>query len=255
MVDMTHGDGGPPADSGARTLRTRSLDRESARAERLLATGGWLPAPADAEAATRVLARLTAPLPVRRTASERTRTADRDRRLQRVLRSAVHHLDAGAVGAPTAALLAAVARALLPWHAAPNPPAAAAAPRYDTPPKPNGAAHAPGRPPTDAGEALLPRLSSLFASLAEAAPAGAASAAPPVEPWSVRYAGRFRHYGRPAPQVWTARTFHCPGCAGADGPWTVTCDWRLVTLVCVCGSVSDDHGLAFSEVWLLLPDG
>ncbi|TXS42868.1 hypothetical protein EAO75_32630, partial [Streptomyces sp. uw30] len=67
---------------------------------------------------------------------------------------------------PAAALRAAVARALLPWHAAPNPPAAATAPRYGTaketedgsavpptradealsPPRPDGTVRDPGRP-------------------------------------------------------------------------------------------------------------
>ncbi|MFC8277264.1 hypothetical protein ACFUJR_32990 [Streptomyces sp. NPDC057271] len=35
---------------------------------------------------------------------------------------------------------------------------------------------------------------------------------------------------------------------------TVTCDWRLISLGCPCGAVTHEHGLAFSEVWLLLPD-
>nr|WSX53576.1 hypothetical protein OG409_34420 [Streptomyces sp. NBC_00974] len=59
---------------------------------------------------------------------------------------------------------------------------------------------------------------------------------------------------RPAPGVWTAETFCCTGCGGTTGPWTVTCDWRVITLGCPCGVAAHGHGLAFSEVWLLLPD-
>lgn len=144
-----------------------------------------------------------------------------------------------------------MARALLPWSAAPNPPAAAAAPRYPTP---QGTAAGLPVPPTDAGEALLPDLIALFAALAAPRPSGVSSRTPEAAPWQVRYGGRFRHYGRPARGVWTADTVRCPGCAHADGPWTVTCDWCLVTLACPCGRVNDRHGLTFSEVFLVLPD-
>jgi hypothetical protein len=34
----------------------------------------------------------------------------------------------------------------------------------------------------------------------------------------------------------------------------VTCDGRLIALGCPCGVVTHEHGLAFSEVWLRLPD-
>ncbi|MFI2644496.1 hypothetical protein [Streptomyces sp. NPDC018610] len=238
--------------TGAQPLPTRALARESGRARQSLTAGQWRPTEADAEAVARVLARLTAPLPVRRADSARMRATDRDRRLQRIWRTSVHHLDAGAVSAPAAALLAAVARAFLPWYAAPTPAPAAAAPRYpvalDT--------TADGVPvlPTEAGEALLPGLAALFADLAVPHPRGTAALTPPAVPWEIRHAGRFRRYGRPAPGVWTADTFRCPGCARADGPWTVSCDWRLITLGCPCGVVTDEHGLAFSEVWLRLPD-
>lgn len=238
-------------DCGPRPLPTRSLTRESSRAVTLVAAGEWRPTAADAQAATRVLARLTAPLPVRRGGSALTRATDRDRRLQRIWRTAVHHLDAGSVSPRAAALLAAVARALLPWHAAPNPPAAAAAPRYGTAAE---AAGASATPPTDAGEALLPDLIALFALLAAPPPPGTVTRTPPAEPWEIRHAGRFRHYGRPTAGVWTADTLRCSGCRRTDGPWTVTCDWRLITLGCPCGVVTDRHGLAFSEIWLLLPD-
>ncbi|MET9609842.1 hypothetical protein ABZZ17_33055 [Streptomyces sp. NPDC006512] len=176
---------------------------------------------------------------------------DRDRRLQRIWRTAVHPLDAGAVSRPTAALLAAVARAFLPWFATPNPPPAAAAPRYPTP---QGTADGLPVPPTAAGEALLPDLISLFTSLAAPSPPGAAPRTPAAVAWQVQYAGRFRHYGRPTRDVWTADTFRCSRCVNADGPWTVACDWRLVTLGCPCGLVTDRHGLTFSEVFLVLPD-
>ncbi|MFB7224310.1 hypothetical protein [Streptomyces sp. NPDC056227] len=239
------------AASGAHPLLTRALTRESGRARQLLAAGEWRPASPDAEAAAAVLARLTAPLPTQRAATARTSATDRDRRLQRILRTTLHHLDAGAVSPPTAALLAAVARALLPWHAHPNPPAAAAAPRFgDVPRTEDGVAAAP----TDAGEALLPDLIALFTTLAETSPPEAIPLTPPVEPWQVQYTGRFRRHGRPAPGVWTAETVGCPGCRGTAGPWTVTCDWRLTALGCPCGVVTHEHGLAFSEVWLLLPD-
>lgn len=97
--------------------------------------GSWLPGGGVPPSRTprrrwAALGRLTAPLPARRAAAARTRATDRDRRLQRVLRTALHHLDAGAVSPSAAALLAAVVRAPLPWHGVPNPPAAAAAPRY-----------------------------------------------------------------------------------------------------------------------------
>ncbi|MET9012818.1 hypothetical protein ABZX74_18140 [Streptomyces olivaceoviridis] len=74
-----------------------------------MAAGQWRPSPADAEAAVAVLGRLTAALPVRRGAAARTRATDQGRRLQRVLRTVLHHLDAGAVSPSAAALLAAVA--------------------------------------------------------------------------------------------------------------------------------------------------
>ncbi|MFF7208938.1 hypothetical protein ACFZAU_00200 [Streptomyces sp. NPDC008238] len=226
-------------------LSTRALERESDRAQRFLAGGEWRPTDADADAAAGVLARLTAPLPVRGAAGARARAEDRDRRLQRIWRSAVHHLDAGAVSPQATALLAAVARVYLPWYASPTPPTAAAAPRYPS--------HQ-AVPPTEAGEDLLPGLTALFAALAAPRPPGTAALTPPAVPWQARYAGRFRHYGRPARDVWTADTFHCPGCARADGPWSVACDWRRIALGCPCGVVTGEHGLRFSEVWLLLPD-
>ncbi|MEV1066065.1 hypothetical protein [Streptomyces sp. NPDC050263] len=248
---MTSGRGSHVSASGAHPLSTRALGRESGRARQLLAAGEWRPAASDAEAAAAVLARLTAPLPTRRAATARTLATDRDRRLQRILRTTLHHLDAGAVSPPAAALLAAVARALLPWHAHPNPPAAAAAPRYAAAARPSDAVAVP---PTEAGDALLPDLIALFATLAERCLPGRAPLTPPAVPWEVRYAGRFRRYGRPAPGVWTAETVGCPGCGGTAGPWTVTCDWRLITLSCPCGVATHEHGLAFSEAWLLLPD-
>jgi hypothetical protein len=109
-------------------------------------------------------------------------------------------------------------------------------------------------PPTEAGEALLPDLITLFAALASASPPGSVPLTPPVKPWQIRYAGRFRRYGRPAFGVWTAQTVGCPACGGKTGPWTVTCDWCQISLGCPCGVVTQEHGLAFSEVWLLLPD-
>ncbi|MFB9515667.1 hypothetical protein [Streptomyces purpureus] len=109
-------------------------------------------------------------------------------------------------------------------------------------------------PPTEAGEALLPDLIALFTELASTSPSGTIPLTPPVEPWQVRYAGRFRRHGRPAPEVWTAETIVCSACGGKAGPWTVTCDWHQVSLGCPCGVVTREHGLAFSEVWLLLPD-
>lgn len=245
---MTNGHEAPGANPGPQSrshpLLTRALDREAVRARLLLAAGEWRPAPADSEAAAAVLGRLSAPLPARRGASARTLTADRDRRLQRLLRTTIHHLDAGAVSPCAAALLAAVARAFLPWHAAPNPPGAAAAPGYD----------GPAVPPTEAGEALLPALIPLFAALASASPPGTVPLTPPAERRQIRYTGRFRRHGRPAAGVWTAETVGCPACGGRTGPWTVTCDWRRLSLGCPCGVVTDEHGLAFSEVWLLLPD-
>ncbi|NEC42426.1 hypothetical protein G3I63_12060, partial [Streptomyces sp. SID8016] len=83
--------------SGVSPLPVRALHREAERARGWLESGVWRPDAADAEAAARVLARLTAPLPRRGAAWARARTVDRDRRLQRIWRSAVHHLDAGAV--------------------------------------------------------------------------------------------------------------------------------------------------------------
>ncbi|SES41210.1 hypothetical protein SAMN04487983_105039 [Streptomyces sp. yr375] len=236
---------------GPQPLQTRALTRESGRARQLLAAGEWCPAAADSEAAAAVLDRLAASLPTRRPATARTSATDRDRRLQRLLRTTLHHLDAGTVSPPAAALLAGVARAFLPWHATPNPPGAAAAPRYGTP---EGAADTPAVPPTRAGEALLPDLTALFTVLASTSLPGTVPLTPPVEPWEVWYAGRFRRYGRPAFGVWTAETVACPGCGGKAGPWTVSCDWRLISLGCPCGVVTHEHGLAFSEVWLPLPD-
>jgi len=232
-------------------LSTRALAREAGQARRLLAAGEWRPAPAGSAAAAAVLDRLAASLPARRQATARTRATDRDRRLQRVPRTTLHHLDAGAVSPRAAALLAAVARAFLPWYATPNPPVAAAAPGYGPP---AGTAGGRTRPATDAGEALLPELTEQFAALASAGPPGTAPHTPPVRPWQVRYAGRFRRHGRPAAGVWTAETVGCPACGGRDGPWTVTCDWRLIRLGCPCGVTTHEHGLALSEVWLLLPD-
>lgn len=242
----THG-----AAFGPRPLQTRALTCEAGLARQLLAAGEWRPAAADSQAAAAVLDRLAAPLPARRAATARTPATDRDRRLQRLLRTVLHHLDAGTVSRPAAALLAAVARAFLPWYATPNPPGAAAAPRYGTP---AGTADDLTVPPTEAGEALLPDLLALFAVLAPTRLPGTVPLTPPVEPWQVRYAGRFRRYGRPASGVWTAETVACPACGGKAGPWTVTCDWRLISLGCPCGLVTHEHDLAFSEVWLLLPD-
>ncbi|CAM5593000.1 MULTISPECIES: hypothetical protein [Streptomyces] len=242
---------GVPVGGSGGALPVRALGRESARALRLVAAGQWRPAPADAEAAVAVLDRLTASLPVRRGAAARTRATDRDRRLQRILRTVLHHLDAGAVSRSAAAVLAAVARALLPWHGVPNPPAAAAAPAYGARP---GASDGVARTPTEAGEALLPGLIAVFSALAAPSPPGAGPLTPPAEPWQVRYEGRFRRHGHPAPGVWTASTVHCPGCGGTTGPWTVTCDWSRIALGCPCGAVTRAHGLALSEVWLLLPD-
>ncbi|MGW4508302.1 hypothetical protein ACWENO_27055 [Streptomyces sp. NPDC004436] len=114
------------------------------------------------------------------------------------------------------------------------------------------AIRAPGG--TAEGEELLPALITLFTALASAIQPGTEPLTPAVEPWQVRHAGRFRRYGRPAPGVWTAETFGCPACGGKTGPWTVTCDWRVISLGCPCGVVTHEHGLAFSEVWLLLAD-
>ncbi|MFD9307803.1 hypothetical protein ACFWCB_34875 [Streptomyces sp. NPDC060048] len=109
-------------------------------------------------------------------------------------------------------------------------------------------------PPTGAGEALFPGLISLFTALATDGTLESGPLTPPVEPWQVEYTGLFRRHGRPSPGVWTAETVGCPGCGGTAGPWTVTCDWHLATLGCPCGAVTHGHGLALSEVWLLLPD-
>ncbi|MFI8950095.1 hypothetical protein ACIGO6_26660 [Streptomyces sp. NPDC053750] len=250
MVNGSAGDVEQLLDATAHPLWTRALTRESMRARQLLAAGEWRLSSADAEAARAVLIRLTAPLPTRRGTAARTRATDRDRRLQRILRTTVHHLDAGTVSPPAAALLAAVARALLPWHAAPNPPRAAAAPRYGIVPGTTERA----APPTEAGEALLPGLAALFTALAATSVPGAAPLTPPVKSWQVSYAGRFRHYTRPAPDVWAAETVGCPECGGKDGPWTVTCDWHRATLGCPCGAVMREHGLAISEIWLVLPE-
>ncbi|MDX2563243.1 hypothetical protein PV371_26780 [Streptomyces sp. TX20-6-3] len=111
---MTHRHEAPGADFGSPVLPTRALAREAGRARRLLAAGEWRPAAPDSEAAAAVLKRLAAPLPSRHAASARTTLTDRDRRLQRILRTALHHLDAGAVSPCAGALLAAVARAFLP---------------------------------------------------------------------------------------------------------------------------------------------
>ncbi|WP_328722591.1 hypothetical protein OHT52_25915 [Streptomyces sp. NBC_00247] len=232
------------------SLRSGALVRESGRTWRLLAANEWRLSPADAEAARAVLARLTAPLPAQRGTAARSSATDRDRRLQRALRTTVHHLDAGAVSPSAAALLAAVARALLPWHAAPNPLPSAAAPRY--PPAPGTAAAS--APPTGAGEALLPGLGALFAALVATSSGDADPHTPPVEPWKALYTGRFRHHTRPAPGVWSAETVGCPGCGEQDGPWTVTCDWRRAVLGCACGTASEGHGLSLSEIWLVLPE-
>ncbi|GAA2494864.1 hypothetical protein GCM10010422_47930 [Streptomyces graminearus] len=40
-----------------------------------------------------------------------------------------------------------------------------------------------------------------------------------------------------------------------DGPRTVHCDRHAITPGRACGTASREHGLAFSEVWLLTPDG
>lgn len=248
--------GAPEAASGVPRLPVRALNREADRARRWLESGEWRPDAADAAAAAGLLARLTAPLPRRGAEWVRTRAVDRDRRLQRVWRSAVHHLDAGAVSPPAASLLAAVARAFVPWYGTPNPPPAAAAPRYPVPrgTAAQGTADGSQTPPTEAGEALLPGLIALFTALAAPPLPGTAPYRPPAVVLRTRYAGRFRHYGRPARQVWTADTFRCPGCSTADGPWTVACDWRLVALGCPCGVTTDRHGLTLSEVFLVLPD-
>lgn len=247
---MSGRQGIPVTIASAQRLLVRALTRESIRARQLLAAGEWRPGAEDTDAAAKVLARLNAPLPTRGAGSARARAMDRDRRLQRIWRTAVHHLDAGAVSPPAAALLAAVARALLPWFAAPNPPAAAA-PRY---PIPQDTADGLPVPPTEAGEALLPDLIALFAALAAPRSSGTSSRTPAAVPWQVQYAGRLRHYERPAHDVWTADTVRCSKCANADGPWTVACDWHQVTLGCPCGLVTDRHGLTFSEVFLVLPD-
>ncbi|MFD8839910.1 hypothetical protein ACFY2H_37905 [Streptomyces griseofuscus] len=55
--------------------------------------------------------------------------------------------------------------------------------------------------------------------------------------------------------MWTAETVGCPGCGGTTGPWTVVCDWQAITLGRACGTATREHGLAFLEVWLLMPDG
>ncbi|MFD4320688.1 hypothetical protein [Streptomyces sp. NPDC058548] len=248
---MTSGYESPGAGFGSTVLPTRALTREAGRARQLLAAGEWRPAAPDSDAAAAVLRRLAAPLPSRRAVSASATGTDRDRRLQRILRTALHHLDAGAVSPRAAALLAAVARAFLPWHGTPNPPRAAAAPRYGTP---IGPADGPSGPPTDAGEALLPGLIELFTLLASGGRPGTVPVTPPVDPWQVRYAGRFRHYDRPAADVWTAETFRCPACGGVTGPWTVTCGEGRMSLGCPCGVVTHEHGLALSEVWLVLPD-
>ncbi|MET9954026.1 hypothetical protein ABZ135_21075 [Streptomyces sp. NPDC006339] len=193
----------------------------------------------DAEAVGDVLARVVAPLP------GRVRARDRDRRLQRVFRTTVHHLDAGEVSPSLAALLAAVARALVPWHAYPNAPRAAAAPRYGDATEP---------PPTEAGEALLADPAELFTALMATSGRHAVPLTPPVEPWRAHHVGRFRRCTRPAPGVWAAETIRCPECGGKDGPWTVDCDWRRAALGCPCGAVHREHGLALSEIWLALAE-
>ncbi len=111
---MTGVHGEPGTASSPLPLPTRALALESGRARQHLASDEWRLSSPDAEAVAAVLARLTAPLPARRGTAERIRATDRDRRLQRILRTAVHHLDAGAVSPPAAALLPAVARALSP---------------------------------------------------------------------------------------------------------------------------------------------
>ncbi|TXS59264.1 hypothetical protein EAO76_42665, partial [Streptomyces sp. sk2.1] len=79
-------------------LHDRVLVLEGERARRLLAEDRWRLSPPDAEAVRAVLARLTAPLPVGRGAVARGQEeVHRDRRIQRILRTTVHHLDAGAV--------------------------------------------------------------------------------------------------------------------------------------------------------------
>ncbi|CAL2067355.1 hypothetical protein GPN2_20045 [Streptomyces murinus] len=55
--------------------------------------------------------------------------------------------------------------------------------------------------------------------------------------------------------MWTAGTVGHPGCGGTTGPWTVDCDWHTVTPGCACGTATRGHGPAFSEIWLLTPDG
>ncbi|MFF3982216.1 hypothetical protein [Streptomyces sp. NPDC001828] len=248
---MTIEPGASPAVSSSQGLWIRALVRESERARRLLTAGDWQPAAADNEAMAKIFARLAAPLPARGSGNARTRAEDRDRRLQRIWRSAVHHLDAGAVSSPAAALLAAVARAFLPWYATPNPRAAAAAAHYPTP---DGTRDGSPLPQTEAGEALLPDLIALFAALAAPTPSGTSARTPAAASWQIQHEGRFRHFTRPGRGVWTAETFRCPGCANADGPWTVACDWHQVTLGCLCGLVTDRHGLTFSEVFLAVRD-
>ncbi|MET8968462.1 hypothetical protein [Streptomyces hydrogenans] len=219
----------------------RELAEWIAWCERELDAVRWRPGPADSDAAAAVRARLAAPLPARPDADAR------DRRLQRLLRTVLYHLDGGAVSPPAAALLAAMARAFLPWHAWPNPPVAAAAPTYATPVR---AADGTAAVPTGVAEALLPGLIGLFTTLATPLPPGAVPRNPVVGPRRIVHAGRFRRHGRPAPGVWTAETFRCPGCGEADGPWIVTCDWWVAVLGCACGFETREHGLAFSEIWL-----
>ncbi|MER7760991.1 hypothetical protein [Streptomyces sp. NPDC097619] len=237
-------------------LPVAGLVAATARARRLLEDGAWRPGTADAEAAARVLARLTAPLPARTgaaagAAGARLRAEDRERRLQRIWRTTVHHLDAGLVSPAMAALLATVARTLLPWYAAPNRRPAAAAPQY---PAAGGAFDRAEPPAPEAGEALLPELTDLFGALAAPYPEGCDPSAPPAEPWRVRYVGRFRHYEKPGPGVWSATTLRCPACAEADGPWEVTCDEQhRTTLGCPCGERITHHGLDPSELLLVLP--
>lgn len=87
--------------------------------------------------------------------------------------------------------------------AGPSPPAAAAAPRYPTP---HGTEQGSLVPPNGAGQALLPDLIALFAALAAPTPSGDAPRTPAAVPWQFQYSGRFRHYERPAQDVWAADT-------------------------------------------------
>ncbi|MEW2288412.1 hypothetical protein [Streptomyces sp. NPDC047841] len=205
--------------------------------------GGCGSGPLPARGAVPGEAGLTAPPSVRR-------AAGRHRRLQRVLRTVLHRLGAGAVSRSAAAPLAAVARALPAWHGIPNPPVAAAAPRYGAGPGvPNGVASTP----TEAGEALLPGLTAVFGALA----------APglPVSPRSRRRPGPGRSGTRAGSAARPPRARRVdgpdgalPGMRGRGRAWTVTCDRSPITPGCPRGTVTRAHGLAFPEVRPVPPE-